>query len=73
MKNKISDLRNHLFDTIERLKDPEENDSMTIEKALAIAEIGKVIVDSAKTEVMAMKALGLNPDEVKNEFLQIGE
>ena len=54
MKNKIEDLRNHLFAAIEGLQDPESG--MTTEKALAIAEIGKVIVDSAKTEVLAYRA-----------------
>lgn len=54
-KNKLSDLRDHLFETIERLKDPEEKETMTVEKAQAIADLGAVIVNSAKLEVMAIQ------------------
>lgn len=54
MKNKIEDLRNHLFETLERLKDDES--PMDIDRALAIAEVGKVIVDSAKVECLFLKA-----------------
>lgn len=55
MKNKLSDLRNHLFATLEALQDPEK--PMDIERANAIAEVGKVLVDSAKVEVMFIKAM----------------
>jgi hypothetical protein len=48
MKNSISDLRNTLFAVIQELQDPEENSTMTEEKAQTIAELGKVIIDSAK-------------------------
>lgn len=58
MKNKISDLRNHMFAQLERLSDenitPEEL-TKEIERAKAIGEIGKVIVESAKTEVLHLK------------------
>ena len=49
-RNKIEDLRNHMFATIEGLLD--EKDPMDIDRARAIAEVGKVIVESAKAEVM---------------------
>lgn len=49
MKNKITDLRNHLFETIEALKDAEK--PMDIERAKAIAEVAQVVVNSAKVEV----------------------
>jgi len=58
MKNKISDLRDHMFAQLERLS----NESMTpdelkseIERGRAISDIGKVIVESAKTEVLHLK------------------
>ena len=51
MKNKIEDLRNHLFETIEMLK----SGDMDIDKAKAIAEVGKVIVDTAKNEIDFMR------------------
>lgn len=40
MKNKIDDLRNHLFETLEALKDDEK--PMPLDRALAIAEVAKV-------------------------------
>lgn len=50
-KNKIIDLRNHLFETIERLKDGD----MEIDKARAIAEVAQIIVNTAKVEVEYIK------------------
>lgn len=48
-KNKIEDLRNHLFEALEALKDPDK--PMEVERAKAIADVARVIVDSAKVEV----------------------
>ena len=56
MKNKIDDLRNHLFETLEALKDDEK--PMAIDRAMAIAEVAKVLVESAKVEVGFLKATG---------------
>lgn len=56
MKNKIEDLRNHLFETLEALKDGD--DPMDVERARAIADVGRVIVDSAKVEVQFLEATG---------------
>ena len=55
MNNKMTDLRNHLFATLEALQDQDK--PMDIERAKAIAEVGKVLVDSAKVEVMFIKAM----------------
>jgi hypothetical protein len=67
-KNKITDLRDHLFEAIEMLKDEESN--MTVEKAEAIATLGQTIINSAKLEIdyikVADKMTGLTP---QNEFL----
>lgn len=54
MKNKIADLRNHLFATLEALQDEEK--PMDLDRARAIAEVGSVIVESAKAEVMFLRA-----------------
>lgn len=54
MKNKIEDLRNHLFETIELLKD----DEIDIDKAKTIADIAQVIVNSAKVEVDYIRQVG---------------
>jgi hypothetical protein len=53
-KNKIEDLRNHLFDTIEMLKT--DDVKMTIEKAKTIADVSQVIINSAKLEVDFIRA-----------------
>lgn len=55
-KNKIEDLRNHLFATLESLRD--EAEPMDIERAKAIADVARVIVDSAKVEVAFIDATG---------------
>lgn len=55
-KNKIEDLRNHLFETLEKLTDPDAKVDM--ERVKSIAEISQVIVNSAKLEVDYMRAIG---------------
>lgn len=54
MSNTISDLRKHLFDAIQGVRDG----SMDTEKAKTVAELAKVVVDSAKVEVDFMKVRG---------------
>lgn len=56
MKNKISDVRNHLFETLEGLLDKE--DPMEIDRAKTIAEVAQVIVNSAKVEVDFLHKVG---------------
>ena len=56
MQNKIDDLRNHLFETLEALKDDEK--PMDLERARAVADVAKVIVESAKVEVDFLKVTG---------------
>jgi hypothetical protein len=55
-KNKLSDLRDHLFETLEALKDEEH--PMDIARARAIAGIAQTIINSATVEVKAINALG---------------
>lgn len=71
MKNKITDLRNHLFETIEMLKDGDEDvNKMTVEKAKAIAQVSGKIIDSAKLEVQWLKALqDLDQNHINTGFL----
>lgn len=56
MKNKMSDLRNHLFVTIESLLD--DDNPMDLERARAVADVAQVLVNSAKIEVEHMKVAG---------------
>jgi hypothetical protein len=55
-KNKISDLRDHLFETLEALKDGEK--PMDIDRAKAITEVAQTIINAAKVEVDLVKAVG---------------
>lgn len=55
-KNKISDLRNLMMETIERLIDPD--DVMDAKKAVAISQLGNVIINSAKVELQAARFAG---------------
>lgn len=54
-KNKITDLRDHLFETLELLKDPEK--PMDLERAAAISQVAQVIINTAKVEVDLLKAV----------------
>ena len=56
MKNKIEDLRNHLFATIENLMDEEK--PLDLDRAKAIADVAKVIINSAKVEVDFINKVG---------------
>ena len=56
MKNKIEDLRNHLFATIEALLDDEK--PMDIDRAKAVADVAQVMINSAKVEVDFMRTTG---------------
>lgn len=57
-RNKINDLRDHLFETLERLKDGD----IDIATAKAMADVGQVIINSAKIEIDFIKATGSNKD-----------
>lgn len=54
-RNKMSDLRNHLFETIEALKDNEK--PMEIARAQAISEVAQTIINSAKVEIDLIKTV----------------
>lgn len=47
-RNKIEDLRNHLFSALESLSD--ETNPMDLERAQTIANVGQVLVNSIKVE-----------------------
>lgn len=53
MKNKIEDLRNHLFATIEGLLDDEK--PLAIDRANAVANVAGQLIASAKVEVEFLK------------------
>jgi len=68
-RNKIEDLRNHLFEVIEMLKDGD----IDLEKAQTISDVAQVIVNSAKVEVDFMKVVhgngsGFIPLDKRGEY-----
>src|SRR5258707_10796433 len=54
-KNKISDLRDHLFETLEALKDTGK--PMDLERARVISDVAQTIINTAKVEVDLVKAV----------------
>ena len=55
-KNSMADLRDHLFETIEALKDTEN--PFDVQRAKAISEVAQVLINTAKVEVDLVKAVG---------------
>lgn len=55
MKNKIEDLRNHLFATLEALQDTDK--PMELDRARVIADVAQVLVNAAKVEVEYVRAV----------------
>lgn len=58
-RNKISDLRDHLFATLEGLRDEEQ--PMDIARAEAVARVAAQIIETAKVEVAFIRATGVTP------------
>ncbi len=59
MKNKLSDLRDHLFVALENLSDADaEKLDMAVRKADAVSNVAKVIVDSARVEIDYIRHVG---------------
>jgi hypothetical protein len=56
MANTIDDLRSHLFDTLAALKD--KDTPMELDRARTVADVAKVLVESAKVEVEFLKVTG---------------
>lgn len=71
MKHKISDLRGHLFDVIERLKDPKADAPMDTKTAEAICLAAKRLVDTAEVELKFREQLGR--DLEASEFLELSK
>ncbi len=55
MKNTMTDLRNHLFEVMEALKDEEK--PMELARAKAVCDVAQVLVQSAKVEVDFLNAI----------------
>lgn len=66
MKNKIEHLRNHLFETLESLKD--KNEPMELARAYAVVAVASAITETAKVEVRYLELTG----EDGSGFLPVG-
>lgn len=60
MKTSIKDLREHLFATIEALRDTDN--PMDISRARAVAEVAGQVIESAKVEVEFLRVTGREHD-----------
>jgi hypothetical protein len=54
-KNKVQDLRNHLFEVLEALKDPDN--PMELDRAKAICAVSQTIINTAKVEIEMVRAI----------------
>lgn len=73
MRNKIDDLRNHLFATLEALRDGEK--PMDLERAKVIATVAQAVINSAKVEceyleITGAKGSGFIPSETPQQDQQ---
>ncbi|MDR5761915.1 hypothetical protein [Caballeronia sp. LZ035] len=67
MSNNISTVRQHLLDTLADLRN--RDNPMEVERARAVADVARVLVDSAKVEVDFIKASGATG----SDFMQADE
>ena len=63
-RNKMSDLRNHLFETLEALKDKDA--PMELARAKAISDVAQTLINTAKVEIEFAKAI--NADQCSDFF-----
>jgi len=63
-KNRLQDLRDHLFETLERLKDDDK--PMEVERARAVADVAHAIINSAKLEIRFLEVTG---QDTASEFV----
>jgi hypothetical protein len=63
----MTHLRNHLFETLEMLKDPDS--PMDLERAKVISDVAQTLINSAKVEVDFIKAT--EHTEMGSEFFEV--
>ena len=74
-KNTMNDLRDHLFEVIERLKDPDPRTPMDVETAKTIVETANTLIDSQKVQNDFIRAIGgdnylANGNKATTRFLE---
>jgi hypothetical protein len=55
MKNKLTDLHNHLFEQLERLTDDELDLDKEIKRAEAMCNVAQTIIENGRMAVTAMR------------------
>ncbi len=65
MKNDITAVRNLMIAQMEKLVNPEEGETPDIETAKAVASLGKVLVESAKAEVLYIRTMQSEGIQIK--------
>ena len=78
MKNKITDVRNLLIEAMEELLHPDPESKFDVAKAKALADLGSVVIESAKVEVQAIataakygikaEGTGFIPSQAQKQF-----
>ncbi|KKL72753.1 hypothetical protein LCGC14_2081770 [marine sediment metagenome] len=64
MKNKLVDLRNHLFATLEGLQDEEK--PLDVDRAMAVSDVAQKIINTGKLELHLLDLVG---QRARSEFL----
>lgn len=74
MRNKMTDLDNHLFEQLERLKDPdlsEDDFKKEIQRSKGMVEVASQIIESRKMQLDFVKLVGSG--RIENDFInQLG-
>ncbi|NMY06374.1 hypothetical protein HBO12_25795 [Pseudomonas sp. WS 5059] len=59
MKNKLSDLRDHLFAQLEAVREAtDENLAKEVSRAQSVSDISRVLIESAKVEIDYFRHIG---------------
>ena len=70
MRNKSEDLKNALFEQLERLNDDELDLEKEIKRTKAITDISQVLVNLAKEEIQFNKLKFNYGEELKGQFFE---
>lgn len=59
MKNKLSDLRDHLFAQLEAVREAADEDlAKEVQRASSVSDISRVLIESAKVEIDYFRHIG---------------
>lgn len=59
MKNKLSDLRDHLFAQLEAVREATDEDlAKEVQRAQSVSDISRVLIESAKVEIDYFRHIG---------------